>query len=531
MNSEHISAKEIRDYYGLEILEKCEHGDHYKIKLFNHEMVKSISNITNSLRKMYDIEKIVVSHGDQIGRYFIQNECIWFTVIASDGKQFDTDIGGCIKRYKNRDIFMDVVENNGDKLLSTYIDAHTPVCIDHGCGHEAHKVTPNNYLNGATKCPICSHAIIAPYVNDCYTLRPDLVRYFKNAEDAIGVAVHDHSYREFYCPICGQPKKATLSNIASFGFSCNYCSDGVSYPEKIMRNVLTQLGLSFTTQKMFDWCFYYDDNGKRHRCRYDFVIQNDRRIIETDGGFHYDECKSINAALSLEERQKIDHIKDKLALENGYSIIRIDCNYCNVSNRFNYIKQNIINALCSIYDLSSIDWVEADKLSEESKVELACILWESNNRITTMEIADRLGTNLTSVIQYLKIGMDIGLCKTYSKDMSNKRQAKNRSAEFYTYIKATDSHTNKLVGVFYDIDNFIYNYNKLYGVRMRKQSIRNIVNGKVKRYTHKGLSFSLIDETEYNCLVNNCAVNDLIDDPNRLIVMSDNHLYDGDLLS
>lgn len=44
--------------------------------------------------------------------------------------------------------------------------------------------------------------------------------------------------------------------------------------------------------------------------------------------------------------------------------------------------------------------------------------------------------------------MAIGLCKTYSKEMSNKRQAKNRSAEFYTYIKAIDARTNELVGVF-----------------------------------------------------------------------------------
>lgn len=147
-----------------------------------------------------------------------------------------------------------------------------------------------------------------------------------------------------------------------------------------------------------------------------------------------------------------------------------------------------------------------------------------------MEIADRLDTNVTSIIQYLKIGMAIGLCKTYSKEMSNKRQAKNRSAEFYTYIKAIDARTNELVGVFYDIDNFIYNYYKLCGVRMRKKCIRDIINRNTKRYTHNGLSFSRIDENEYSNLVSNCKINDIIDDKNKIIVMSDNCLYDDDLL-
>lgn len=426
MNSEHISAKDIRKHYGLEIIEKCAEKDKYKFKLFDSEIIKNIYSITNSLRKLYDIENIATLYGDHIDNYYIKNNCIWFRVSTNDGNEFDTDIGGYQKRHLNRNNFIDTVAQNGDKLLSAYVDSHTPVFIDHGCGHQPHKVIPNNYINGSINCPICSHSIIIPYVNDCYTLRPDLVKYFKNESDAIGIAVHDHNYREFYCPICGQPKTTKLTNIASFGFSCNYCSDGISYPEKIMRNVLTQLGLSFTTQETFDWGFYYDDNCERHRCRYDFVIHDDHRIIETDGGFHYDECESINAALTLEERQKIDRIKDKLATENGYSIVRIDCNYCNVLNRFDYIKQSIINALHTIYDLNSINWVEADRLSEESIVELACILWESNNRITTLEIADRLDTNVTSIIQYLKIGMAIGLCKTYSKEMSNKRQAKKQ---------------------------------------------------------------------------------------------------------
>lgn len=248
-----------------------------------------------------------------------------------------------------------------------------------------------------------------------------------------------------------------LSNIASFGFSCNYCSDGIPYSEKVMGNVLTQLGVDYCFQERFDWSYYYDENGKRHRCIYDFVIKGDNIIIETDGGFHYNECKSIRPAFSLEDRKKIDGIKNRLAADNGYLIIRIDCNYDNTSSRFDYIKQNIIKALSPIYTLDIIDWRIVERSSEGSKIEQASALWESNNRITTSEIAEKLNTSTTSIIQYLKTGTRLGICSTYSKELSNKRQAKNKSSELYEYMKAVDSN-GSLVGVFYDIDNFIYNY-------------------------------------------------------------------------
>lgn len=64
---------------------------------------------------------------------------------------------------------------------------------------------------------------------------------------------------------------------------------------------------------------------------------------------------------------------------------------------------------------------------------------------------------------------------------------------------------------------------------MRKQSIRELANGRSDRKTHKGLCFHLISKDEYSHLLYDCRVNDLLDDPNRIIVMSSTHLYDDDL--
>lgn len=57
-------------------------------------------------------------------------------------------------------------------------------------------------------------------------------------------------------------------------------------------------------------------------------------IIETDGGQHKEE-----------EQKKIDNKKDELAMENGYDVIRIDCDYVKAEVRFEYIKNNTIHAL------------------------------------------------------------------------------------------------------------------------------------------------------------------------------------------
>ena len=62
---------------------------------------------------------------------------------------------------------------------------------------------------------------------------------------------------------------------------------------------------------------------------------------------------------------------------------------------------------------------------------------------------------------------------------------------------------------------------------MRKQSIRDVFNGKKK--SHNNLIFCKIDDSEYDTLINKSIVNDILDDNNQIIVMSGTHLYDDDL--
>lgn len=73
-----------------------------------------------------------------------------------------------------------------------------------------------------------------PKINDCFALRPDLLKYFVKQNDALGLPVNSKKRVDLKCPKCGTLKNDSISNLANFGFSCGACGDGISYPEKMM---------------------------------------------------------------------------------------------------------------------------------------------------------------------------------------------------------------------------------------------------------------------------------------------------------
>ena len=91
------------------------------------------------------------------------------------------------------------------------------------------------------------------------------------------------------------------------------CGDKVSYDEKFLSSILSQLKVDFATQlskSTFNWCDKY---------RYDFYIPSLNMIIETHGIQHYEENK--NWTMSLEEEQENDKIKKELAYQTKLNII------------------------------------------------------------------------------------------------------------------------------------------------------------------------------------------------------------------
>ena len=177
---------------------------------------------------------------------------------------------------------------------------------------------------------------------------PELIKYLVNEEDGeLTLGQRSHEI-ECICPLCKERKTyKSTRDFYKYGFVCQNCSSKISYPNRFIYKFLTQLGIEFETEKMFDWL------GKK---RYDFFIPSLSCVIEAHGQQHY-----TNSLWStVEEQHKNDMLKENLALSNGITnYIQLDCR----KSSMKYIKQSILNneKMGELFDLTKIDWNKIDK--------------------------------------------------------------------------------------------------------------------------------------------------------------------------
>ena len=242
--------------------------------------------------------------------------------------------------------------------------------------------------------------------NKIVDARPDLIKYLDNPDDAYIYSYASTKPMNVHCPICGYKKQFDAAHLSTQGFGCPICGDGVKYPNKFISELLDQLGIDYTreaTKKHKD-LFWAED------FRYDFYFkQNNQKIlIEADGGFH-----------RYAEQQERDICKDLLAQQNGFMLIRIDCDY-KTNNRFDYIKEHIIKSeLSKLLNLNRVDWRRCDKKALSGLTYEACLLWNEGKSI--QEIARTLNVCIQTVAKYLKRCRDVGLCPSYNKQESRRR--------------------------------------------------------------------------------------------------------------
>lgn len=245
---------------------------------------------------------------------------------------------------------------------------------------------------------------------------PELIKYFVNKNDALKYSVQSNVRVETECPFCGYIKNQTIVNLYKFGFSCPQCSDGISYPNKLMFNILTQLGIDFKNEitkqtKGFEWVENY---------RYDFYFENklEKYFIEMDGHFHKN-----NTLYNYEKTINADQAKDKLAKEHNVHIIRINCCYDKTYDRFDFIRNEIFNSkLYELLDLYNVNWDIANQAALTSNIYLASQYW--NNGDTIKQITEKLRVSRYTVRSYLKIAADINMCD-YNEITSKQRKIKS----------------------------------------------------------------------------------------------------------
>ena len=290
-------------------------------------------------------------------------------------------------------------------------------------GHEWETMVVNR-TNMRSNCPYCSNKKVLKGYNDIATTHLHLAKYFASEEDTY---THTHSSGkrvELKCPNCGYKKQMGINKLTHQGFSCDLCSDGISYPEKIMSSVLTKLNIEFTKQMSYD-------NGKH---KYDFYLPKYNCIIETHGMQHYE---WQGRGRSLKEEQENDKYKRKLAINNGIleeNYHELDCRYSTLE----WCRPNIEKALSKYMDITVLtdnNWKEVDIQSQKSlKIEV-CKHWkkhkEVNSELTAMQVAEVFGISVGVVYNYLNWGNANGFC-TYNAQAE--KEANDRRKSTFAYL-------------------------------------------------------------------------------------------------
>ena len=270
-------------------------------------------------------------------------------------------------------------------------------------GHEWESVI-NNRAKG-NNCPYCSNKKVLKGYNDLATSHPHYVKYFANVKDAYTYTYRSNRKVKMKCCDCGHVKHMSVSNLTRYGFSCDICSDGVSYPEKLLASVLSRLNVEFIKQISYDNGFHM----------YDFYLLKHNTILETHGLQHY-EHGFKRFGKTLKEEQENDRVKRELAISNGIlseNYHEIDCRYSTLE----WCRPNIEKALSNYMNMSMFtdkDWMEIDIQAQKSlKIEV-CKHWNENKRengeLSTRQLADVFGVTKQTIIQYLKWGNANGLC-------------------------------------------------------------------------------------------------------------------------
>lgn len=402
---------------------------------FIYDDVKGVFEIIK-----YEIPIISFSYDDEVKEMatysFIKAE--FGGILGKITRDFKAEVGQIFKDKKRDLIILDRYYKQ-----KNFVDKEGYSCIKsrkfytfkcNKCGNIGTAEEPN-LLSRGDGCSYCCNPpqIILEGFNDILTTDPWMVDIGIDKEWAKSHAKTSNKKAPIKCPYCGKEFKKSCNNIYNRkSISCG-CEDGKSYPSKIMLSVLIQSGLNFNQECYFEWSKYYNEYKKKNSyCLYDFVLPDINIIIEVDGGFH----RQFNnmSGQKVEESEYVDAIKDELATNNGYVMIRISDE--------GDIKENILKSgLKDVIDLSKIDWSECILFSTRNIVKEVCDYWKENvDHKTSVDVGLKFGLSKTTIVKYLKRGTILGWCnydaqkervKGYNKSIKKSKQNQSKKVEIF----------------------------------------------------------------------------------------------------
>ena len=370
-----------------------------------------------------------------------------------------------ISRRKTHEQFIEEMNkiNPNIEILGKYNGNKTKIkCRCKICGH-VWKAMPSALLKGCG----CNQCAIEKRKSELTFTQEDFNNLIKSINpniEVIGKYINMHTSILCICKLCNSEFYICPNSLyKSKTMLCPVCSDGVSYPNKYVRNLLKQLPIE---NLEYEW---KPEWGKQYSYDNYFTYNEKEYIVEADGAQHFKD--SIFSKLNkhtYEDIKKRDQLKDKLADSHNIIMIRIDCRMSDP----NYIKDSVLSSvLSSVFDLSNVDWNYCHVESLNSLVRQACNLYK--NGYKNVEILRELKISSPTLIRYLKTGSNLGWCNyinplkkkilVYDKITMEKKYVFNSSTECSDYLS------------------------ELFGSPFKRTMITSVCNGYKKSY--KGFIF------------------------------------------
>lgn len=265
----------------------------------------------------------------------------------------------------------------------------------------------------------------------------------------------------FQCPNCNSIDSKSIANVhKQKHYSCPFCSDNISYPNKFIFNLMHRLPVENITRE------YSPYWAKPYKYDLYFEYKNKSYILEMDGDWHY--IDNSMSGVSEKDSKNTDYIKDALALNNNVVMIRIPCRYGkNIVSRFSNIKNSILaSKLNEIFDLSNIDFNEINEEALSSIILKVCKDFEYNNLLSYNDIGKKYGIHSSTVSRYIKIGSSLGLVSssslknTHAKKYLNEKVVLLNTGEiFETQADASEKYeikTNYIMECCNGYKNYIF---------------------------------------------------------------------------
>lgn len=425
--------------------------------------------------------------------YLENNGCKYIKVLDKDSLNFpimqiiDTNgYEGSIKcayckQYVSTNKKISRLCKENKHIINSFCEnTNSDILIDFNCEHKPRYIKASYYINNSN-CRVCINADVEKGVNDIASTNQEVVKYFKNKDDAYRYSYGSGEKVCFKCPCCGLEVERCINTVTALGFSCPICNDTLSMGEKLMYSFLLNNNINFEMHKTFEWS---------NRKEYDFYLIDFNTIIEVHGLQHYGKTFERLGGRTLKEEQMNDKLKEKLAYKNGIKkYIVIDARLSDL----NFIKENIIKSqLIELLDLHSVDWNDICKTSLDSLVEKVWNMRFKNPYMTTSEIEKVVKINRDTVRKWLKLGNDLGKCSYDAEKEASYIIERNGNSCKKTVIVYKDE-TN--LGE-YESASFIQaNSIELFKVFLYSSEIYRVCNGVKESY--KGFKFKYKEDCKY----------------------------------